>query len=140
MPCRDYMDDHPHIYYGEQLFNKDLEIERLNKKLSFAESSLCAVLRAIENAGLDVFSSNSTGRSAWRTVIIDWKDAGVSSKELENWFVEHKRADAIVREKVKKEKEARLLKEAKAKELKQKKEAALSKLTIEERKILGIGK
>jgi hypothetical protein len=131
MPCRDYMDDNPGAYYGEQLRDKAAEIERLQKKLSFAESALCAVLRSTENAGFDVFYKTGT-------IYVDWVDAGLNPKEVSAWFVKHKEVDKQVREKAKKAQMEKLAKEANARALKQAKEAALKKLTLAERKLLGV--
>lgn len=136
MPCRDYMDDNPSVYYGQQLNNKEAEIKRLNRKLSFAESALCAVLRAIENAGMDInqpYKSTSLG-----SPMVDWKDAGITSKELADWFERHKKADAFIREKKAKEEAAKLAKEKKQQEREAKKQKALEKLTLEERQLLGV--
>lgn len=131
MPCRDYMDDNPGAYYGERLRDKEAEIERLQKKLSFAESTLCAVLRAIEKAGLNLF--NNIG-----PIDVDWVDAGVKPKDVSTWFFKHKEIDMAIRARTAKERAEKLEKEAKAKALKRAKEAALKKLTPEERKLLGV--
>ena len=109
MPCRDYYDDHPGAYYADT-------IKGLQKQVSFAESALCAALRTIEgDYGIDPAD------------VIDCKDAGIKTKELSDWFKAHKELDAKHR-----------AQEAEKKRVAELKKSALSKLTAEEKKVLGV--
>jgi predicted ribosome quality control (RQC) complex YloA/Tae2 family protein len=136
MPCRDYIDDNPSAYFGPQLKKKDDEIDRLQKKLSFAESALCATLRAIENAGINIYQPHKS--TSLDSPMIDWKNAGITSNELYKWFENHKKVDAAIRAKIAKQKQEALLKQKKENEILEKKNKALKKLSKEERQILGI--
>ena len=130
MPCRDYYDDHPEAFYGEQLADKEAEIERLKERISFAESALCGVLRTFED--------NAMPYPDYLWTVIDYKGAGISRKELEKWFAKHKALD----EKIKKQEIERIIREReqaeRQKQITKKRDAALAKLTPEERKLLGI--
>lgn len=130
MPCRDYYDDHPEAFYGEQLADKEAEIERLKERISFAESALCGVLRAVEDNVISYYND------LW--AVIDYKGAGISRKKLEKWFTKHKALD----EKIKKQEIERIIREReqaeRQKQITKKRDAALVKLTPEERKLLGI--
>lgn len=98
MPCRDYYDDHPEAYYGPKLADKDKEIEKLRKQISFAESALCAVLRATDAQEADSFKYPIWG-------YIDFKAAGITSAELEQWRVNHEALDQKHREEEDRKKE-----------------------------------
>jgi hypothetical protein len=114
MPCR--TDDDPGRDYS-------YELRQQNEML---KASLCAVLTTLENYGFNIFLPNDN--------TVNWKEAGVSMKELKTWWEVHKEID-----KQRREREAA---ELKAKEEKQRiakrREEILSKLTPEERKILGV--
>jgi hypothetical protein len=118
MPCRDYYDDHPGAYY-------ESEVRGLQKQVSFAESALCQVLAALERAvlvGIDPLD------------MIDYKEAGITRAELEKWWTNHKALDAKHRaEEAAKKKEA-AEKRAKSK----KKKELLSKMSAEDKEILGL--
>lgn len=81
-------------------------------------ASLCAVLSALERQG-DLYENVLS--------FIDWRESGVTEKEFRSWWKEHKREDAERRKRQR---------EADRKERLRK--SALSKLTDEEKKILGI--
>lgn len=105
MPCRDYYDDHP-----EQAF-RDLIEPEYKKKIAFLESALCGAMNALEKHNLETYK------------VIDFKEAGITPKELKTWYKEHQKQDSI----------------RKAEEAKKKiKENALAKLTAEEKEILGL--
>lgn len=121
MPCRDYHDDHPQEYYGPMLADKAQEIERLKKQIAFAESALCAALNALEHV-----DSLVETQSPKQGDFYDWvnvEEAGISKKELVKWHKRHKVLDARHREQER---------------LERVKEAALAKLTDEEKRALGI--
>ena len=105
MPCRDYYDDHPEAPYKEEL--------------SVVAPALCAVFRALaKEKGLLMEGLLNQ---------IDWKEAGVSKKQVLDWWKNHEEQDRLNLE--------RKEREAAAKKLKK---DALAKLTPEERKALGI--
>lgn len=81
-------------------------------------ASLCAILTLLEKdpAGFVLMLKK-----------IDWKEAGVSKREFMRWWEDHKEKDA-----------ARQVREAKEKAEKKIRDEALSKLTDEEKKILGV--
>lgn len=113
MPCRDYYDDHPHEYYEQT-------IKGLREQVSFAESALCATLRA-----LDELAKARQAGDFYN--LINYSEAGITKRKLVDWHTKHLALDAKHRA----EERRRLHEE-------QMKEVALSKLTAEERKILGI--
>jgi hypothetical protein len=98
--------------------NDDLRIEPAHfKELQMCKASLCAVLSQLEcDANLPDFFKR-----------IDWKEAGIKRTELEKWWREHKAADL-----------ERRGREARAKEEKRQRAAALRKLTFKERRLLNI--
>lgn len=117
MPCRDYYDDHPDQYF------KDVTEPALKKQISFAESALCQTLAAFAKF-LSETSSEFGGKVDENPLnYIDYGEAGITRKELEKWWKEHKALDA-------KHREAEALKKARI--------VALSKLTDIEKKALGI--
>lgn len=132
MPCRDYYDDHPEEYYGVQLQDKDKEIEKLKKQVSFAESSLCGLLTAFEKY-LKICCSDSKPYDH-----IDYAAAGITKKDLVKWHKKHRELDAKYRA----EEQARIEKARKDEEERQSAERrranALAKLTAEDKAILGI--
>lgn len=115
MPCRDYYDDHPDQYF------KDVTEPALKKQVSFAESALCQTLWALENMRTTLSTVTAVMGSALD--YIDYAAAGITRKELEVWWKNHKKLDAKHREEER---------------LKNVKKAALAKLTAEEREALGI--
>ena len=115
MPCRDYYDDHP-----DQFF-KDVTEPALKKQISFAESALCQVLAALEHVdSLVPAVSPKTGE--WYDWI-NFKEAGITKKELVAWHRNHKKIDEKLRT------------EQKEKKLR---ESALAKLTEQEKIVLGL--
>ena len=114
MPCRDYYDDHPEQYF------KDVTEPALKKRISFAESALCAALTTIET----ILTKQGSGDFGYRDAYdaIDYKEAGITEKELREWHKNHKKLDKMHRED-----EQRKLKAS-----------ALAKLTPEEKKALGL--
>jgi len=104
MPCRDYYDDHPEQYF------RDVTEPVLKKRIAFAESALCAVLKVFDNAPDDERDE------MWNE--IDFAAAGISSEELAEWHAQHRQRDQQIRD-------------AKIK-------AARAKLTAEELKLLGL--
>lgn len=111
MPCRDFYDDNPQAYYADT-------IKGLQKQISFAESALCAVLKAG-----DKLCENKSNFYTY----IDFDDAGITSKELAAWQKKHRELD-----------EKHRAEEAEKKRVAALKKSALSKLSNEERKVLGI--
>lgn len=119
MPCRDYYDDHPEKYF------KDVTEPALKKQIAFAESALCQtladferVLTALHEAHPDIYELSPKPLNH-----INYTEAGITRKELERWWKQHKKLDAQHRE---------------AERLKKLRASALNKLTEEERKALGI--
>lgn len=119
MPCRDYYDDHPEKYF------KDVTEPALKKQIAFAESALCQtladferVLTALHEAHPDIYELSPKPLDH-----INYTEAGITRKELEQWWKQHKKLDA-------KHREAERLKKLRA--------SALSKLSEEERNVLGV--
>ena len=119
MPCRDYYDDHPEKYF------KDVTEPALKKQVAFAESALCQtladferVLTALHEAHPDIYELSPKPLDH-----INYTEAGITRKELERWWKQHKKLDAQHRE---------------AERLKKIRESALSKRSEEERKVLGV--
>ena len=88
------------------------------RELALVRASLCAVLTFIEG--------DDTAFAAMLKDI-DWKEAGVSKKEFLSWWETHKHEDIQRRKR-----------EAAEKREKELRANALAKLTLEERKLLGI--
>lgn len=128
MPCRDYYDDHPEAYYGPMMKSKDEEISKLRKQISFAESALCEALKSLEHV-----SSTATKQSDWYDWI-NYGDAGITKTELVSWHTAHKELDRKHRAAL----ERKIAKETEELRLKEVAKNARSKLTAEERKVLGI--
>lgn len=114
MSCRDYYDDHPQQYF------KDVTEPALKKQISFAESALCAALGTIEAMLIRQASGDFGYRDVYEA--IDYKEAGITEKELREWHKKHKELD----------------KKHRAEEQKRLKASALAKLTEEEKKALGV--
>ena len=95
-------------------WDDSLEMDRLRKDKAFLEAALCAFLASNERLG---FILN----------YIDYDEAGISEQELVDWWENHKKKDVI-----------RKQREAAEKEKQDLKSVALSKLTEEERKALGL--
>lgn len=115
MPCRDYYDDHPQAYF------KDVTEPALKKQISFAESALCQALVALKHVDslIETVSPKKGDFYDW----INFKEAGITKAQLVKWHKDHKALDDKHRE---------------AERVKKVKEAALAKLTDEERKVLGV--
>jgi len=121
MPCRDYYDDHP-----DQFF-KDHTEPALKKQISFAESALCQTLAAFEKVLASVKHDYDDTVDTDVNHYIDFKAAGITMKELNTWWKEHKAIDEKLR-----------AEEAAKKNAKQLRKSALAKLTDEEKLVLGI--
>ena len=105
MPCRDW--DVPHS--GSTVVDKGAAV---------AKAGLCAVLTVLESddaAFADMLKK------------INWKEAGITKREMLLWWESHKEQDARRRERM-----AEQLREIKIRK------DALAKLTPEEKKVLGI--
>lgn len=103
MPC----------FYEESEYEK----QERKKQQGRIKASLCGVLTAAESLGM-----------YWEILDrFDYEEAGVTREWLENWWGQHKIADARRR----REEQAQLERVRKAEE-------ALSKLTPEEREVLGL--
>jgi hypothetical protein len=115
MPCRDFYDDHPELYF------KNVTEPALKKQIAFAESALCQALAALAHVDslVETVSSKKGDYYDW----INYKEAGITKSELVKWHKKHKELDARHREQER---------------LKQVKEAALAKLSEEERRVLGV--
>lgn len=116
MPCRDYYDDHPELYF------KEVTEPALKSQISFAESALCATLNALDRTLTKLGSGDFGPRDIYE--IINYDDAGITEAELRKWHKEHKALDLKLRRAA--EKQAAL------------KQSALNKLTAEEKKALGL--
>ena len=83
MPCLDYMDSHPEIYFQE-------EKSKLEERLKFAEAHLCAFM----NMYTEVYST-AHPLDAFVTLNTVSKMAGYKdAKRLVDWFIEHSKKDA----------------------------------------------
>lgn len=92
------------------------EINTLNKHIAFLEAALCASLNALEKESLK-----------YPINLLDYDEAGITKTRLEKWFNNHKEID-----------KQRKVNQALVEERKALKEKALSKLSDEECKVLGI--
>jgi len=104
MPCRDEYAD------------REMELKEA-KKAAMIEASLCGILRV-----LDVPYDKEKILE-----LVDWKEAGVTRKEFETWWMGHRRKDQL-----------RKMAEEEAKRKEDVKAKALAKLTPEERELLGV--
>jgi hypothetical protein len=105
MPCRDYTIE-------------DEWRDRLSSEMAMLRASLCAVLTVID--------TDDTAFNAFLKKI-NWREAGVTKRELMLWWEKHQEEDRVRKER-----------EAKRKEEERIRKEALSKLTEYEKKILGI--
>ena len=91
--------------------------ERLGKQVKMLEAMLCASFRS-------AYSMNKFDELIKN---IDWAEAGVTKSELLEWWNKHQREDEERREREHQEREREMARHR-----------ALSKLTKEERKLLGL--
>lgn len=98
--------------HPEQYF-RDVTEPALKARIAFAESALCAALTALR------YHSEDRGRHEFDFFDhINYKSAGINKEELKKWYKEHRERDLRIAE--------------------EKKQAALAKLTKEDREILGL--
>ena len=116
MPCRDYMDDHASHAYQVAEANKKCEI--LRKRLDNVTRLLCGVMHELEQEGVISAQHELVG--------------------LKEWWTEHQRLDALREQKERKAREEKQKKLAAKRAAERAKANALSKLTPEERKALGL--
>lgn len=121
MPCRDYYDENPSAYYGPTLADQNKEIEKLKKQISFAESALCQTLAALEHVDMLVETVSPKQGSFYNWINV--KEAGITTEQLIEWHKNHKALDAKHREEER---------------LKKLRLYALTKLSAEEKAVLGI--
>jgi len=116
MPCRDYMDDQSAIDYAR----KDLQQKNdvLQKRLNNVTRLLCGVMHGIGDDATDEVMRNVGG--------------------LKDWWTEHQRLDAIREAKERSDQERRERKRLKAEKQLQLQQTALSKLSDDERRALGL--
>jgi hypothetical protein len=72
--------------WGAQL-SIDIAVEPLRKKLARVEAMLCGVLTMIEKCALTDMLAE-----------VDYKEMGLSKKDVLNWFEQHKHEDRLRRE------------------------------------------
>lgn len=107
MPCITYPDPNE----ADTMY---VSLKRENARL---EAMLCAVLTPIENnMGTKSFFNN-----------VDWKEAGIARRDLEEWWRHHRAIDMARRER-----------EAKSRREAADREKALNKLSSYEKSLLGI--
>ncbi len=94
------------------------EIEAEKRKI---EAMLCAVTRRLEHYQGKILD----GSFDYFLNTVDWAEAGVTKGDFLDWQHKHRRADAE-------------RKEREAQQLEEKKRNALSKLSLEEKKLLGL--
>lgn len=115
MPCR--------VDERDEIFHK-LEIPQATKRhgldIEDFEAALCGIFTVLE--------ASASGQSLdYLLGYVDWKEAGVQRRVVETWWRKHKAED-----------DARRRREAREKSKEELKATALSKLTPEERSVLGI--
>jgi predicted DNA binding protein len=115
---------------------REVEVDRQSTldHVAFLEAALCASLTVMEQQ-MDEYGY-SEGMSIFNA--FDFKEAGITYKELEGWWITHKRADIERREREarqKQQKENRRKKQAIKTALLQ---SAKAKLTDEELEALGL--
>jgi len=112
MPCRSETDGERVVYVSD---------DRSKKDLAMVEAMLCAVLTVAKNskdlAALDTNLINA----------IDEKESGVSVESLKSWWTKHQERDRIRRQR-----------EQIFEHKKQARAAGLAKLTLAERRALGL--
>ena len=89
MPCRDYYDDHPDLYF------KEVTEPALKARVSFAESALCQTLEAFDK--LLEWVGEKDGFKPDVMDQIDFDAAGITRAQLVSWWIEHKRRDELAR-------------------------------------------
>jgi hypothetical protein len=127
MPC--LVEDRS--YEADRRASKDANIiSTLLKEKSNLEASLCAALTFME----------ALPHFRWSEFVggTDWNEVGITSEQVESWWVNHKKKDAErrIREAEQKERDAEKARRSLAKQIRR--ETALSKLTEEDRIILGV--
>lgn len=132
MPCRapDYLlpseiEEASRDEKQRRLKAKQRRLKEEQKKFSFLEAALCATIRAFaaaENEADEIEVVDETLNC------IDYEEAGITKKQLMDWFIKHKKKDD--KRKSKNEKKFALKKSAE--------EKVRKLLTAEERKILGL--
>ena len=118
MPCRDFFDDN---------WQRD-RTAALAEEVNTLEAMLCGVLRALESIPVKEDELPLYTQVLKR---FDEKESGIDIGELIAWWREHQEKDRIRREK---EMQARLFAERQEKL----KSEALAKLSLEEKKALGL--
>lgn len=113
MPCLSYEPISDSV--ANTLNKAEQEVKKATRERNNFEAALCAVLSVCESENINVID------------MIDYAEAGITKKQVESWWKNHKAKDAKRREA---EREAK-----RKEELKQK---ALKKLSPAERKALGI--
>jgi hypothetical protein len=107
MPCRDDWDDRP----------PHSPATRHGLTIADFEATLCSLFAQLERQDvLDSWLNN-----------VDWQEAGVNRKNVEQWWTKHKLED-----------QRRRAEEQAKREIAKLKKAALAKLTPEERTALGL--
>lgn len=119
MPCRD---GGPMIDYDEERRN----VQKANR-LANLEATLCGVLTVLRDAEhvKDLFGDDDNVGAVLDNV--DWKEAGVTRKWAEDWWIKHQEEDI-----------ARRKKEAAERDAQAARRRALAKLTKEDRAALGL--
>ena len=102
MPCRDYYDDHPELYF------RDFTEPALKKQIAFAESALCGVLSAFEEMNRHIHATER--KEIWS--YFDYKQMGIEKKDLIKWLSDHREAERKAM--AESEKKARRIKELEA--------------------------
>lgn len=110
---------------GDEWPEPNYEAQNLREQVRFLEASLCSVLSVLEGKkGLVRNTEELLSK-------VDYKEAGISRKELERWWAQHKEADRRRRER-----EARQL--AEKQRVQGLRSAAMAKSTEEKRRALGL--
>jgi hypothetical protein len=112
MPCRDYDDWRP-----EKKTSHGMTFEHF-------EAAMCGILGVIEKTGND---TTPEGRVRMLFNQVDWNEAGVPRRLVEIWWRKHKEDDRLRREREEAERTQQELRKI-----------ALSKLTADERRALGL--
>lgn len=128
MPC--LCDDLSDIESERRQTELHNDIKKLKDEKNNLESALCATLTYIET--IDNGSLNDF------VIMTDWEESGITSNQVESWWKEHKEKDLL-----RKKREAEKL-QRKQQEIHEgiqagiRRSEALSKLTAEDMKVLGI--